>query len=64
MAYLFKSALAASFLVLLACGQSTTPPQGVLTSGQKKVLIDAKGVEKELLDADQPQRKELDKAAE
>ncbi|HEY6528079.1 MAG TPA: hypothetical protein VIZ65_05255 [Cellvibrionaceae bacterium] len=64
MTYLFKFMLATSLLVLSACGQSAAPTQGVLTSGQKKVLTDAKGVEKELLDADQAQRKELDKAAQ
>ncbi|MEY4589928.1 MAG: hypothetical protein RL497_2004 [Pseudomonadota bacterium] len=49
---------------LSACGDKTAGPQGVLSTGQEKVLKDAKAVENKLLDADAQRRKNLDGAAE
>jgi hypothetical protein len=49
---------------LTACAEKDAPPKGILTTGQEKVLKDAKGVENKLLEADQAQRKSLEKATE
>lgn len=59
---LSKLSLVFLVAVVCACESKTPAPTGVIPAAQTQALKDAKNVEKQLLDADQARRKQLDES--
>ena len=59
-----KSSLILLLAALCACESKTSAPTGVIPAAQTQALKDAKEVEKQLLDADQARRSQLDEGTQ